>query len=143
MVSGTTGVAGIQCSFDQGRVAVVLCGERCALGNHVVLGVVIYHGFAHADITNADLAGHVACNAGEDDLLGTVSGDEHLGGGGGVGLAHAGTAHHHLLACQRALVVLHAAVGLHGDVFQFCTQLIDFIGHCAHNTENHRKLLTH
>ena len=53
----------------------VFCGERCALGNHVVLGVVIYHGFAHADITNADLAGHVACNAGEDDFLGTVLGN--------------------------------------------------------------------
>ena len=71
----TTGVACVQCGFDQGQVAVVLCGERCALGNHVILGVVIYHGFAHADITNADLAGHVACNAGEDDLLGTVLGN--------------------------------------------------------------------
>ena len=68
--------------------------------------------------------------------------DEHLGGGGGIGLAHAGTADHHLLACQRALVVLHAAVGFHGDVFQAGTQLIDFIGHCAHNTKNHRTLLT-
>ena len=61
---------------------------------------------------------------------------------GGVGLAHTGAAHNHLLACQRALVVLHAAVGFHGDVFQAGTQLIDFIGHCAHNTKNHRTLLT-
>ena len=131
MVSGTTGVAGIQCSFDQGRVAVVLCGERCALGNHVVLGVVIYYGFAHADITNADLAGHIARNAGEDDLLRAELGNEHLRGSGGVGLAHTGAAHHHLLAGQRTFVVLHSAVGLNGDIFQLCTQLIDFIGHCA------------
>ena len=126
MVSGTTGVAGIQCSFDQGRVAVVLCGERCALGNHVVLGVVIYHGFAHADITNADLAGHVACDAGEDDLLRTELGDEHLGGGSGVGLAHACTADDHLLAGQRTLMILHAAVGLDRDIFQPGAELVHF-----------------
>ena len=97
----------------------------------------VEHRFANDHIPNADLAGHVARNAGEDDLLGPEPGDEHLGGGGGIGLAHAGTADHHLLACQRALVVLHAAVGLHGDVFQLCAELIDFIGHCAHNTDNH------
>ena len=102
----------------------------------------VEHRFANDHIPNADLAGHVARNAGEDDLLGPEPGDEHLGGGGGIGLAHAGTADHHLLACQRALVVLHAAVGFHGDVFQAGTQLIDFIGHCAHNTKNHRTLLT-
>ena len=63
------------------------------------------------------------------------SGDEHLSGGGGIGLAHACTADHHLLAGQRALVVLHAAVGLHGDVFQLGAQLVDFVGHCAHNSD--------
>ena len=133
----TTGVAGIQCSFDQGRVAVVLCGERCALGNHVVLGVVIYHGFAHADITNADLAGHVACNAGEDDLLGTVFGDEHLHGGSGVCLAHTGAAHNDLAAVQHALVVLHAGVSFFGHLLQLGTQLVNFIGHSAHNANDH------
>ena len=92
-------------------------------------------------IANADLRGHIACDAGKDDLLRAEFCDEHLRGGGGIGLAHAGTAHHHLFAGQRALVVIHAAVGLHGDILQLCTQLIDFIGHCAHNTENHRKPL--
>ena len=102
-----------------------------------------YHTFDISSNVNIVLKrGHVACNAGEDDLLGTVSGDEHLSGGGGVGLAHACTADHHLLACQRAPVVLHAAIGLHGVVFQFCTQLIDFIGHCAHNSDNHIDVLS-
>ena len=127
---------------DQLRITGVFLPIRRVLADHVQLGVVVQHGLADDHVADADLRGHVACNAGEDDLLGTELGDEHLGGGGGVGLAHAGTAHHHLLACQRALVVLHAAVGLHGDVFQAGTQLIDFIGHCAHNAKNHRTLLT-
>ena len=134
--------AGFFSGGDEGRVTGVLLQVGRVLADHVQLGIVVEHRLANDHITNADLAGHVACNAGEDDLLGTVSGDEHLSGGGGVGLAHACTADHHLLACQRAPVVLHAAVGLHGDVFQFCTQLIDFIGHCAHNSDNHIDVLS-
>ena len=127
---------------DQFRVAGVFLQERRVLADHIQLGVVVQHRLADDHIADADLAGHVARNAGEDDLLRAELGNEHLRGSGGVGLAHTGAAHHHLLAGQRALVVLHAAVGFHGDVFQAGTQLIDFIGHCAHNTKNHRTLLT-
>ena len=38
------------------------------------------------------------------------------------------------------LVIEKTAVPM-GDVFQLCTQLIDFIGHCAHNTKDHGELL--
>ena len=133
--------AGLFGGGDQLRVAGVFLEKRRVLADHIQLCVVVQHGLADDHITNADLRGHIACDAGEDDLLRAEFCDEHLRGGGGIGLAHAGTAHHHLSAGQRALVVIHAAVGLHGDVFQLCTQLIDFIGHCAHNTENHRKPL--
>ena len=34
-----------------------------------------------------------------------------------------------------------AAVGLNGDIFQLCTQLVYFIGHSAHNTKDHGGLL--
>ena len=101
----------------------------------------VQHRLADDHIPDADLAGHVARNAREDDLLRAELGDEHLRGSGGVGLAHTGAAHHHLLAGQRTLVVLHAAVGLNGDIFQLCTQLVYFIGHSAHNTQDHGKLL--
>ena len=133
--------AGFFGGSDQLRVAGVFLEERRVLADHVQLCVVVQHGLADDHIANADLRGHIACDAGKDDLLRAEFCDEHLRGGGGIGLAHAGTAHHYLSAGQRALVVIHAAVGLHGDVFQLCTQLIDFIGHCAHNTENHRKPL--
>jgi hypothetical protein len=128
-------------SGDQCRVARVFLQERRVLADHIQLGVVVQHRLADDHIPDADLAGHVACNAGEDDLLRAELGDEHLRGSGGVGLAHTGAAHHHLLAGQRALVVLHAAVGLNGDIFQLCTQLVYFIGHSAHNTQDHGGLL--
>ena len=122
---------------DQLRVAGVFLQERRVLADHVQLGVVVEHRLADDHIADADLRGHVARDAGEDDLLGPELGDEHLRGGGGVGLAHAGAADHDLLAREGALVIFHAAIGRHGDVLQLGTELIDFIGHCAHNSDNH------
>ena len=86
----------------------------------------VKHRLADDDVADADLAGHVACDAGEDDLLSTELGDEHLGGGGSVGLAHACTADDHLLASQRTLMILHTAVGLDRDIFQPGAELVHF-----------------
>ena len=38
------------------------------LADHVQLGIVVEHRLANDHITNADLAGHIACNAGEEDV---------------------------------------------------------------------------
>ena len=129
--------AGFLGGGDQGRVAGVLLQERRILADHIQLGVVVKHRLADDYVADADLAGHVACDAGEDDLLRTELGDEHLSGGGSVGLAHACTADDHLLAGQCAFVILHAAVGLDRDIFQPGAELVHFVGHCAHDTDNH------
>ena len=60
------GFAGIQRGLYQRGVAVLLGLERGALGNHAQLGVVVDHGLAHADITDADFARHIAGNATEN-----------------------------------------------------------------------------
>ena len=138
-------LAGSLGSGDQSRVTGVLGEEGRVLGDHVQLRIVVHHGLADHHIPDADLAAHVAGNAGEDDALCAVPQDQHLGGGSGVGLAHTGAAHHHLLARQGALVVLHSAVAVHGHIGQLCTQLVYFVGHCAHNAKDHpaASLLTH
>ena len=60
-----------------------------------------------------------------------------LHGGRGVGLAHARAADDDLLALQCAAVVLDPGVVLFGHVLQPCAQLVDFVGHSAHNANNH------
>ena len=132
------GFAGIQRGLYQRGIAVVLGLERGALGDHAQLGVVVDHGLAHADITDADFARHIAGNAAENQLINVVFCAKHLHGAGGVGLAHTGAAHHHLLALQGAAVVLHPGVVLFGHIGQLGTQLVHFVGHSAHNANNHR-----
>ena len=61
---------------DKGRVAGVLLQERRILADHIQLSVVVKHRLADDHVADADLACHVACDAGEDDLLGTKLGDD-------------------------------------------------------------------
>ena len=117
----------------------VLGLERCALGDHAQLGVVVDDGLTDADVTDADLAGHIPRNAAENQLINAVFCAQHLHGGRGVGLAHARAADDDLLALQRAAVVLDPGVVLFGHVLQPCAQLVDFVGHSAHNANNHGK----
>src|SRR5699024_2554092 len=116
---------------------------RRALDDAAGVGVMVDHELPHTDIPNADPAGHVARHTGEEDLLSPVAGDEDLGGGGGVGLTHAGAADHHLLVRQAALVVHHPGVFLPGHVGQSGAQLVHLGGHRLHNSDDHGALLTH
>ena len=131
------GRAGVQRGLHKSGVPVVFGLERCALGDHAQFCVVVNDRLADADIANADLAGHVAGNAAENQPVNAVFCAKHLHGGGGVGLAHARTADNDLLAVQGAAVVFHPGVLLLGYIFQPGTQLIHFIGHSAHNANNH------
>ena len=135
------GSTGVQRGPDQRRVAVVLGLERCALGNHTQLGVVVDDRLTDADIADADFAGHVARNAAENQLVNAIFRAQHLHGGRGVGLAHACAADNDLLALQGAAVVLHPGVGLPGHILQPGTQLVHFVGHGAHNADNHGRIL--
>ena len=55
---------------------------------------------------------------------------------------HKGTlAGKQVVVCCAGMGKANAAVGLHGDIFQLCTQLVYFIGHSAHNTQDHGGLL--
>ena len=119
----------------------VLGGKGSALGDHTQLGVMVDDGFANADIADADLAGHIAGNATENQRVNAKFRAKHLHGGGGVRLAHTGAANHHLLALQRAAVVLHPGVAFLGHVGQAGAQLVDLVGHSAHNSKLHRVLL--
>ena len=131
------GSAGVQRGLYQRGVAVVLAQERCALGDHAQLGVVVDDRLADADVANADLTCHVACDTAENQLINAVFCAQHLHGGRGVCLAHARAADDDLLALQRAAVVLDPGVVLFGHVLQPCAQLVDFVGHSAHNANNH------
>src|SRR5699024_10074532 len=128
---------------DEGGVAGILVQIGRVLVQHIHVGVVVEDGLADHHVPDADLAGHVAGDAREDDLLGAVPGDEDLGGGGGVGLAHAGAADHHLAAGQAAAVVADPAVVFDGHARQPGAELIDFFGHRAHDSNDHSALLTH
>ena len=97
----------------------------------------ITHFLAHHHVADADLLAHVAGNAGKDDGLCAKFAAQHLGGGGSVGLAHAGAEHHHFLIAQAALMVLYPGVLLHLNAAQAGAQLIHFVGHSAHNAVFH------
>ena len=131
------GSAGVQRGLHQRGIAVVLGLERCALGDHAQLGIVVDDGLTDADVADADFAGHIARNAAENQLINAVFCAQHLHGGRGVCLAHARAADDDLLALQRAAVVLDPGVVLFGHVLQPCAQLVDFVGHSAHNANNH------
>ena len=122
---------------NQDRVPVVFLQIGGILADHVQLGVVIQHRPADDHIADANLAGHVPGDAREDDPVGAVFGNQNLGGGGGIGLAHAGTADHHLPPCQAAAVVADPAVFLHLHIGQAGTELVHFVGHGAHDADDH------
>src|SRR5699024_2682190 len=128
---------------DQGGVPGVFVQVGRVLVQHIHVRVVVEDGLADHHVPDADLAGHVAGDAREDDLLGAVFRDEDLGGGGGVGLAHAGAADHRLAARQAAAVVADPAVFLHRHLGQAGAELIHFFGHGAHDSDDHSVLLTH
>ena len=132
-----TGRAGIQRTLDQRRVAGEFLQKRRALDNAIGIGIMIDNELADTDIPNSDLCRHIARHAGEDDLFSTVAGDEELGGGGGVRLAHAGAANHKLFARQHPLVVGHPGVSFSGAVGQFGAEQLHFGGHCAQNADCH------
>ena len=133
--------AGGHGGLDHLLIAGVFGGEGGGLGDHVVLGVVVDHGLAHHHVADADFGGHVAGDAGEDDALSAELGNQYLGGGGGVGLAHTGAADHHLLVTQHAPVVFHPGVGLDGHTVQQSAQLLHFVGHGAHDADDLHMLL--